>query len=450
MRRSGQSRGIVAAGLAALLAGAATGPAARAQTASVELPREDQALFERMFRNPSNPEVAVRYSQSTARSGDIEAAIGALERLLFYNPNLPRVRLELGILYYRLGSYEMAGSYLRSAIASPDVPAEVRERAEQFLAAVDRRTQPHQWSGFAQTGFRYQTNANVGPNGPFIRARDRDSVLRGRFVDTPDWNWFGFFGLNYAYDFGNQRGDVFEASLLGYYASQFRLSEFDFGLIELQAGPRLALAPDAWPGVTVKPYVIANAATLAHDPYLASVGGGVSLRFDLGSFTAIEPLVDYRRREFHNADHFIDAEDLTGDLVTAAVQGGGSLFGRVRWQSRIAFDHNDAVKDYYSFDRIWMELGLPWELNSLWGGQNAVVLTPTVGYSFASYRDPNPLIDRTVRRRDSQWRVGANLEFFIREQVGIGVRVQYENTDSTLSNYDTTNLSVTFGPSIRF
>ena len=403
-----------------------------------------------MFREPANAELAVRYSTASAWTGDIEAAVGTLERLLFYNPNLPRVRLELGILYYRLGSYEMAGSHLRSAITSPDVPADVRQRAEQFLAAIDRRMQPHQWSGFAQTGFRYQTNANVGPNGPFIRARSRDSVLRGRFTKTPDWNWFGFFGLNYAYDFGNQRGDVFEASLLGYYASQFTLSEFDFGLIELQAGPRLAVLPDALPGVTIKPYVIANAATLANDPYLASVGGGVSLRFDLGSSTAIEPFVEYRRREHRSLEHFLDAEDLTGDLVTAAVQAGGPLFGRVRWQSRIAFDHNDAVKDYYSFDRIWMELGFPWELNSLWGGQNAVVLTPTVGYSFASYRDPNPLIDRTVRRRDSQWRVGANLEFFIREQVGIGVRVHYENTDSTLSNYDTTNLSVTFGPSIRF
>ena len=435
--------------IAALLAGAGDREA-RAQVAPIGPQRQDDTLFQRVFREPANAELAVRYSTASAWTGDIEAAVGTLERLLFYNPNLPRVRLELGILYYRLGSYEMAGSHLRSAITSPDVPADVRQRAEQFLAAIDRRMQPHQWSGFAQTGFRYQTNANVGPNGPFIRARSRDSVLRGRFTKTPDWNWFGFFGLNYAYDFGNQRGDVFEASLLGYYASQFTLSEFDFGLIELQAGPRLAVLPDALPGVTIKPYVIANAATLANDPYLASVGGGVSLRFDLGSSTAIEPFVEYRRREHRSLEHFLDAEDLTGDLVTAAVQAGGPLFGRVRWQSRIAFDHNDAVKDYYSFDRIWMELGFPWELNSLWGGQNAVVLTPTVGYSFASYRDPNPLIDRTVRRRDSQWRVGANLEFFIREQVGIGVRVHYENTDSTLSNYDTTNLSVTFGPSIRF
>ena len=87
--------------------------------------------------------------------------------MLFYNPALPRVRLELGILYFRLGSYEMARSYLKGALAGSDAPPEVRARVEPFLFEIDRRLATTQWSGFGQLGVRFQTNANAGPTTSF-------------------------------------------------------------------------------------------------------------------------------------------------------------------------------------------------------------------------------------------------------------------------------------------
>ena len=33
-----------------------------------------------------------------------------------FNPNLPRVKLELGVLYFKLGSYELARSYFQEAV----------------------------------------------------------------------------------------------------------------------------------------------------------------------------------------------------------------------------------------------------------------------------------------------------------------------------------------------
>ena len=76
-------------------------------------------LFKRMLVKPNDLDAAFRYSEIETKLGDYEAAIGALERMLFYNPNLPRVKLELGLLYFRLHSYEMARSYFNAAIASP-------------------------------------------------------------------------------------------------------------------------------------------------------------------------------------------------------------------------------------------------------------------------------------------------------------------------------------------
>src|SRR5829696_4532054 len=123
---------------------------------------EYDAMFAQVLREPANLDLSFRFAEVATAAGDYEAAIGALERMLFYNPNLPRVKLELGILYFRLGSYEMARSYFQGALASGP-PPEVVSRVQPFLTEIDRRVSTTQWSVFGQLGLRYQTNANAGP-----------------------------------------------------------------------------------------------------------------------------------------------------------------------------------------------------------------------------------------------------------------------------------------------
>jgi tetratricopeptide (TPR) repeat protein len=152
---------------------------------------EYDALFAQVLREPANLDLSFRFAEIATAAGDYEAAIGALERMLFYNPALPRVRLELGILYFRLGSYETARSYFQGALAGSDVPPEVRARVEPFLFEIDRRLATTQWSGFGQLGLRFQTNANAGPTNSLVRGAGLDVILDRRFVKQPDWNLFG-------------------------------------------------------------------------------------------------------------------------------------------------------------------------------------------------------------------------------------------------------------------
>ena len=86
------------------------------------LPAESQTtsdllnpLFQGILAQPANFNNALQYA-TQAPASDIESAISTYEQLLFYNPNLASVRFELGVLYYRLGSYEMARSYFDSAL----------------------------------------------------------------------------------------------------------------------------------------------------------------------------------------------------------------------------------------------------------------------------------------------------------------------------------------------
>ena len=68
---------------------------------------------------------------------------------------------------------------------------------------------------------------------------------------------------------GNE--DAFEASAIGYYARQFRATQYNFGLVEVQAGPRFSLPAK---GQSVKVYAIGGFATLSDSPYFEAAGAG--------------------------------------------------------------------------------------------------------------------------------------------------------------------------------
>jgi tetratricopeptide (TPR) repeat protein len=67
------------------------------------LESQKSALFQQMLRNPANLDATFAYADVAARLGDYEAAVSALDRMLLFNPNLPRVQLEIGALYFRMG-----------------------------------------------------------------------------------------------------------------------------------------------------------------------------------------------------------------------------------------------------------------------------------------------------------------------------------------------------------
>jgi tetratricopeptide (TPR) repeat protein len=225
--------------------------------------------FQTILNNPGNLASQVKYAAGAKDDPDIENAISAYDRLLFYNPALARVRFELGVLYARLGSYQQARAYFESALQMRDITPEMAEHAQRYIAILDRKLSPDQFTGFAQTGLRYQTNATLGPGPQPVLASGRN--FNSAFTARPDWNWFGSFALNYSHDFGTQDGDALEATLIGYDAQQFKVHQVDLGLAELRAGPRFVF-PDM-NGASVKPYVAATGSLLADQVYSGGVGG---------------------------------------------------------------------------------------------------------------------------------------------------------------------------------
>ena len=105
-----------------------------AQDLSVK--KEFNEVFNKMLDDPANIDLIMKYANLAVKMQDYEAAIPALERLLLFNPDLPKIKQEIGVLYYRLNSFEMAKSYLESAKEGDNVPQEVIDLVNQYLSKI--------------------------------------------------------------------------------------------------------------------------------------------------------------------------------------------------------------------------------------------------------------------------------------------------------------------------
>lgn len=409
--------------------------------------KDYDTLFKQMYNNPGNLEVSFKFAEQAASHGDYEAAIGALERMLFFNPNLPRVKLELGVLYFKLGSYDLARGYFQDAIKGSDVPDDIKAQVNTYLAEMARREQPYELSVFAQAGARWQSNANTGPDNIIVRAIGQDAILGNQFARAPDWNAFQLAAMQFNHKI-NKRGDAFELTLTGYASQQQRFRQFDIGLIEIMAGPRIMIDQTS----SFKVYGIGNVVTLANARYFNTGGAGFSYRSTLGSLGLQETYIEHRARKFYSSVDFPTAAEQTSDLLTVASNADWRL-GFLRVTTRLGYDHNKAETafNYNSYDRFSIDLGLPFEFSVPVGDQRRhVVITPTAGYSDTQYRMPNWIVDPNITRHDRESRLGVILDTQLYENIGLRTQVTHSWIDSNLPNYTMKNLTVSVGPTARF
>jgi len=409
-------------------------------------------LFKRLLLKPDDLGAGFEYAQLETELGDYEAAIGALERILYYNPNLPRVKLQLGVLYFHLRSYEMARNYFDAVINAPDVPSDIRTEVQTYVAAVDKAVAINQFSVYGQFGLAYQTNANAGPNSPNVLALGQNALLSPQFQKTPDWNAFGLVTVHDFYDFNDQRGDGWESDLIAYYSQQFTVTRLDLGLAELRTGPRIGIGD--FGGITVHPYAIGNELTLGGVNYLNTLGGGVSMNWPVNETLTITPGVEFRERSFYNSANYPTAGGQTGGQWIGYVFGSGLISAPLglSWQGRVSYTDSSASYGPYAFHDFSIDAGLPYSFaapafahtGSLW------TFTPSAGFSYTPYAIPDPIVSSFATRTDRQWRLSGTLDTSFYHNIGFTLQVQYLRTYSTISNYNLQDFIVAAGPTFHF
>lgn len=108
--------------------------AVQAQAAPLaEKQAQFDALYEQLLADPTNVDVTLEYAKLAVDIGDYEAAIPPLERVLLQMPNSSKIKLELAMMYYLLGSYDTARNYFTEISADKAATPDTIRQANDYL-----------------------------------------------------------------------------------------------------------------------------------------------------------------------------------------------------------------------------------------------------------------------------------------------------------------------------
>jgi hypothetical protein len=437
---------------------------AAVDTDQARLEAQKEQLFGRMLKDPANLDVAFAYADVSARLGDYEAAVSALERMLLFNPNLPRVQLELGALYFRMGSYELARTYFEKA-ASASPPPEVVARVNQYLAEIEKGESRHHLTGYVFFGVQAQSDANVAPGSPLIQSPVGPVLLNSQFVKSSDKNIFGAVSALYSYDLGNQNRDTIEVTGTTFANHYFKFRRLDLDLFETTAGPRFNLPSGFGLGsgvnsASVKPYVIANEVLLGENQYFNSIGAGVEYSEVVWSDLQVRSSVEFRQKYFTNAPDRPLSTGLNGNDTLVSLVATKPVTDNSAASVQFDFLNQSTQLNYFANKTYSLTgayrvryddpIGLtpnPWET------------TFVVSHSWANYEGPDPCCVTGVNafgqqtfsnRSDRHWRFGLTHAFVVSPNTAILVQLQRDVVSSNLPLYAYTSNSIVIGPQIRF
>ncbi|MFD2263102.1 tetratricopeptide repeat protein [Lacibacterium aquatile] len=422
-----------------------------AQGVNPALKTDYDRAFQEMISDPGNMDKMFSFARIAADGGDYEGAIGALERMLIYNRNLPRVRLELGSLYYRLGSYELARSYFEEALATPGVPDEVKARAEEFLAGIDEGSRSFTIRGQVSGGVRYQTNANAGPVGDRVEIFGLPATISGGGQSKSDFSIFTAANLAANYDPGLQSGLLLESNANLYVGRQMTLTELSVTAAEIDFGPRYFFAPADKAMGSIRPYVLGSYISVGDNPYSSGFGGGVSGQIRLASDAMLDATLELRSVDYMSSSLRAALDERDGEVVNLKTGLSVILTPTDMIRGEIELESNNADADYerygevgatFTYSRQWPA---PWEFN-----RQAWTTALQLGVTGRRYDAPDATIDPTERRRDREWFLGGSLQVPLREGWAGVLDMRYTNTTSNLPNYEYKDFAVTLATSYRF
>lgn len=417
-------------------------PMAAASLGSAELRARQSELLGVMLRDPSNLDVAFEYATVSAAIGDFEAAIGTFERMLIYAPGLPRIQLELGVLYFRLGSFEAARSYFEATLQTPNVPAEVEERVRTFLAAIDEAEDPTSFSATVMTGLRWQSNANAGPGGRQVTLNGLTFLLDDTAIGRADWNAFIAGNVHLAHDLGNQ-GDLLEADLLFYGGRYFDTARLNTEIAELTFGPSFNLArfniDDARLGV----YGILTGIRLDDLNYSGAVGFGSRFAIQPDPLSSLTGKLEYRQRWYRDSATYPTVSNRNGYQIS-----GQTTYTRrfdERWSARgfLLGDYEQAARDFEQSWELGGGIGVTYRFRSpveplpgMWA------FDVETGYVRRQYDAPDPAVSATTAQRDNEFWLRGALSVPLRADVAMALTTEFRRLQSNYQTRDYSNTSV--------
>lgn len=432
---------------ACLAAGAAQAQVTPSEEATLRVEQSQQ--FAAMFEAPDDVDLMFQYAVTSIRLQDFEAAITTLERILIYNPNLPRVKVELGASYFRIGSYPVAKFYFDEVIKDDTADPAMKERVQTFLDEINKRTRTSYLTGRVGIDTIFTTNANFGPEDRDILFLGSPRVLLGQNVTSQTDAGFGLVGqISHVYDLSSANGDVWRSDLA---FSAVRYADTGSGatdVVVFRSGPRLSLDDDRY-GPKIRPYLELSHVRFAKAPLQTTIGGGFELTNTVNQSMSLFSDLSIAWRDSHIKTQ---APDQNGDIID---QDG--LKVRANAGVNYFYDRNVTLRGFVLAEFTGAETNQEQSYEFGFGGvgtyryDSGLEVASRDWLVSAGFRgvyrrfDEDNIVDPGTTREDLDLRLHIGHTAYLQDDLSLTARAEYFVRESNVRNFDLNNFTAKIG-----
>lgn len=399
---------------------------------------ELREMHQRLLADPSNLDRLYEYAQFAINEGNFESAIGAMEGMLVISKNQPRILLELGVLYQRLGVARTANLYLEQAQQLSPEGSKISTLAQSYMVDVETEPSRHMLIGALRVGVRYQDNPTFSPEVANIRSGGFSVPLPELRKVASDSNAMFSAYLGHRYSMTEHTSLATDLALYGTaYADNIQLNS---AVIDLSTGPRFSSPQNAEGQYSLRPHLLVRASSLNGEQLEQTVGLGLDFRKTFGADTLVKARYQFRDVEFKDV----------ADGGTAAQRSGNEHSLDLRYRSELFRGHlievglfgrkRGAEREYFELEQVDITLryGMKFH-NFMLPDAGSMTLTPYIIRRFLDYGAADPDIDSRVARSDREWRLGLNYQLPLVKSWAMVLDYEHLEADSNIINYDVRN-----------
>lgn len=389
--------------------------------------RDIDTLIQKIDAEPANLDNYFEYAKIAEAIGEHQKAAAAYETMLKLNPELDRVRLDLGMAYIKLSRKEDARAQLETVLKR-NPPEQVKRNIEYVLSSLNANESPKTLSGFVQIGFTSDSNANSAPGSGSVTVFDTSLPLEGEAKRKRDTSMSIAAGIQHRYqitpDNAPRKWD-WNTGLTAYQSMQRDQDQLDIKLLNLRMGPSVTL-PDSRTTIGLAGGI--TVISLDGHHYLDVYSAELTSNTQITDRFSLEPAITYEYRDFHNAPNVSTYEDRTGPAYQIGLTGRYLLTEKDMLDANLQWRREDTQQRYYNNEQYSANIGHTHLF------EYGIFSNLRAGVKRSLY-DQADLLLSTRNRNDfetyGQILLGKNFE----NNMNISLSYMYRNVDSSLQNY---------------
>ncbi len=409
------------------------------------LPSESalRAYERAMQDNPNNLDQYFSYAEMAVKLGLWDRAVWAYEHMLAVNPELDRVKLDLGLAYSRMGRYEDAKKLLLE-VRGKDIPPPVRKNIDFVIQQIDVASQVHFFSGSISMGANFDSNGNSSSSSGRITVFDTSIPLSDDQQAKRDSQFFSTASITHRYQPRDElmEGVRYSWETMGniYGNEQNHLDELNLRIISAQTGPTLY-----FPELDTRLSLTQSATKvwLDQEEYLNAYATKLSAQYQWTPQLMVNTALTREYREFIDSPTVSTYDDRTGHAQQFEA-GFGYAFGPKDYvDGSIALRHEDTKQKYYDNDQIIPSLGYTHQF------EQGYFFRADAQYNQTKYNGPDNFISN-LPRKDQEKTGTVTVGKQITDNVIFTIGAQHKDVNSTIENYDYKNTRYSTTLSVRF